>query len=519
MRNALTTQAPGPAPDLCEHLAGLRLDPRSAGPAGWRVDWDDGPWPITVRTGGTRLGLRSAPDDPLLDRVTWLLRRTFAIGRVRADPRGGLPATPDSPFPRRHGSPVAARRPIPSGGAMYPVEAYLLLTGPGRLFHHDPYRHELVDLGRPDPVTAVRAALGDTAAPAVLVLTLRYWKNAYKYGEFAFRLGTVDAGVALGRALRIGTAAFGNARVRTDASDAELGQCLGLDPADEGPCAVMELGTGAGPTWTRSVWDPTAPVPAAPVIVERSRRVRRLPRLAAAHAAARSPGPFATAVCPDDPIAASGPAIPLPAPGPIDLPDPDPLGRRTSNGRLFRPAPVAAAAVSTVLAGTAAAVRAVHDAAGGVLGGDVVLLCAAQRVGGVPSGWYRYRPAGGQLIPVGAGADPGVGPALQDAMFADPVNLELAAFTVHVGAGTQPWWYGRGVRGYREQQLAVGAAVEALTLFATVVGLGSHPVLGFDVCPIEGRYGLSGSGTGVHAQVSIGPVGQDLDREIAVLPL
>ncbi|MBA2696828.1 MAG: hypothetical protein H0U62_13540, partial [Actinobacteria bacterium] len=55
--------------DLRAHLATLRLDPRSANPAGWRVDWDDGPWPVTVRTGGTRLALRSGPGDPLMDRV------------------------------------------------------------------------------------------------------------------------------------------------------------------------------------------------------------------------------------------------------------------------------------------------------------------------------------------------------------------------------------------------------------------------------------------------------------------
>lgn len=515
--------------DLRAHLATLRLDPRSANPAGWRVDWDDGPWPVTVRTGGTRLALRSGPGDPLMDRVDRLLRGTFAMGRVRFDPHAGLPATPDDPLPRHHGPRVTARRPIPSGGSMYPTEAYLLLTGPDRLCHHDPYRHELVDLGCPAPSVAVRAALGDApAAPVLLVLTHRFWKNFYKYGDFAYRLGAVDVGVALGRALRLGAAAFGRARLRADFDDEALGACLGLDPADEGPYAVVELGTGAGPAWTAAGWGGAAwfgSGPAATSVVERSRRVRRSSRFAATHAAAtHAAGSGATrpATGPGLVPGSAEPAVSLPAPDPVDLLDPAVLARRTSNGRLFRAAPAGPDALATVLAGTATGVRRLHTAAGAILGGDVVLLCAVHRVSGIPAGWYRYRPGhdrAGDLVPVGRGADPGAGRALQDALLADSVNVELAAFTVHVGAAVDAWSRGRGARGYREQQLAVGAAVEAVTLLSTAVGLGSHPVLGFDVGPVEAAYGLAGSETGVHAQVSVGPVRPDTDWEISVVPV
>ncbi|HEY0638791.1 MAG TPA: nitroreductase family protein, partial [Pseudonocardiaceae bacterium] len=221
------------------------------------------------------------------------------------------------------------------------------------------------------------------------------------------------------------------------------------------------------------------------------------------------------------PAVPAGPVVPLPGADPVDLLDPATIARRTSNGRLFRPAPARPEALAAVLAGTAESVAALRDAAAGTIGGDVVLLCAVHRVRGIPAGWYRYVHGGaghGALLPVGRGADDATGRALQDALFADTVNIELAAFTVHVGADADAWPRGRGARGYREQQLAVGAAVEALTLLATAVGLGSHPVLGFDVGPVEAAYGLPGSGTGVHAQVSIGPVRPDLDWEITVVP-
>jgi hypothetical protein len=209
----------------------------------------------------------------------------------------------------------------------------------------------------------------------------------------------------------------------------------------------------------------------------------------------------------------AGPALPLPRPQTVDLVDPTLLARRTSNGRLFRPDPASPQALATVLAGTASSVARLHAAAGGILGGDVTLLCAVHRVDGVRPGWYRY--CSGELVPTGAGADQSTGRALQEALFADSVNIELAAFTVHVAADADAWSHGRGARGYREQQLAVGAAVEAVTLLAPAVGLGSHPVLGVDVGRVESAYGLPGS-TGVHAQVSIGPVRPDLKWEVTV---
>ncbi len=135
---------------------------------------------------------------------------------------------------------------------MYPTEAYLLVRGPGRVLHVDPYRHELVDLARPCPEAVPGAAV-------VLVLTLRYWKNLYKYGDFAIRLGIVDTGVVLGRALCLGSETFGRARLAPDVDDAAVGACLGLDPTEEGrPIATPGC---SGPTRRSS----TSPGPAHPV--------------------------------------------------------------------------------------------------------------------------------------------------------------------------------------------------------------------------------------------------------------
>jgi SagB-type dehydrogenase family enzyme len=473
--------------DLAAHAEVLRRDPQAANPPDWQVDWADGPWPVKVYPGSLRTPLgRTAA----LDR---LLLHTFGMTAIRFDPFGRLPATP---APAHLGERYTLRRPIPSGGAMYPTEAYLVDTTAGHAFHYDPYRHELVDLCHPAPRAALRAAfeLADDAPlpAAVLLLANRFWKNAYKYGEFAARLGAVDTGVALGRAVRLAEAGHG-AAVRVDFADAALEDLLGLDGREEAVFAALELGP------TRSCPAEHAVARGAPrPVLEKSRRVRRLPRLEALHTAAR-----------DTPIReAAAPGPPTPAVrGPLDLLDPATMVRRSSRGRRFTGATVPRADAEAVLLHTAEAVTRLSAASGGRLGGDLGVCCAVQRVDGVEPGWYRFD---GALTRVAAG-DPG--PVVQHALFAESLNAELAAFTVHVSGAVDF----AGARSYRARQLGVGGAVEAVSLAAAAVGLSGHAVLGFDVAPIDQAYRLPGD-NGVHAQVCVGAVRQSTHWEVTVMP-
>lgn len=490
--------------DPLAHTVLLRTRSTEANPDGWRIDWADGPWPIKVYSGGARSPLgRTAP----LDR---LLLHTFAISRVRLDPRGGMPPSPDNPAPRPLGALFVARRPIPSGGAMYPTEAYAVLTGDDRLCHYDPYRHELTDLRHPAPVAALRAALGlapDAAMPPVaLVLTNRFWKTFFKYGDFAWRLGAVDTGVALGRVVALAEAEFGAADVRVDFADDALEGMLGLDAALEGPYAVVGLGAAVACP-AGSVEAQAEPCP--PATIERSALIKRSVRFDAMHAASRArTAPTSVVGFGERPRAAGAAAG-------VDPLDPDVLLGRTSCGRRFDGRTVPAADVSTVLSLTASALQRLLRVSGGVLGQGVELCCAAHRVDGVAQGWYRYDHLAGRLVASGTGGDSAR--MLQEAQLTDSINIELAAFTVHVSALVDFGEHGRGVRGYREQQLAVGTAVDALGLSAAAVGLGSHPVLGFEAGVVDRAYGLPG-GRGVHAQVSIGRTRPRVDWEVPVVP-
>jgi SagB-type dehydrogenase family enzyme len=527
------TAAPGAAVfDWAAYATALREEPQGVNPPDWRVDWDAAPWPVKLYEGGTRVPLRDGTSavaaDPALAGLARVLYRTCAVTRVRHDPRGQLPATPQDPRPAHRSRRLILRRAVPSGGAMYPAEAYVLLSGRSA-YHYDPYRHELTDLCHPDPAGALRRALGrrpDTPVPAVaVVLANRFGKNYHKYGEFAYRLGAVDLGVALGRLLRSGVAEFGTAETHPGFADAVLDAALDLDGRTEGTYAVVTLGAAVPGTGDRvGLAEAVAPHP--PAVLDRVRPVELPPTFATMYALSRRTVPEPDAASPGPQPCAPrhrvvGPPVALPSPVPTDPSfDMRTLARRTSNGRLFNGGTAPAAALATVLTGTSRAVASLCAGTGGVLGQDVRLYCAVQRVHGVPPGWYRYVP--GRLEPVGsdaggeAGRDPGR--ELQEALFVGSVNVELAAFTVHIVAAADVRAAGRGPRGYREQQLAVGVAVEALTFLAAATGLGGHPLLGFDARRVDRGYGLASSGFGSHAQVCVGAVRPDPNPEITVTP-
>jgi len=485
--------------DLSAHLAALRTDPLAVNPPDWRIDWDDSPWPVKVYRGGRRIPLSGKAPDPLLDRLGRVLWFTFGISRVRFEPHGGLPATPDNPMPQHHGPRLRTRRPIPSGGSMYPTEAYVLLPARQAAYHYDPYRHELTEVGQPD------IALGAPDRAAILVLANRFWKNFYKYGDFAYRLGAVDLGVALGRALRLATAEFDHADVLTGFPDREVDAALGLDWREESAYAVLALDTA----------DPVPPASSGgrpPSVVEKSRTVKRSPAFDAAHTAACTDIPGAAAQPTAEP--ADGPVHRLPAAVDVDLVDRTAMLRRASNGPLCTGEPITRSELATLLHHTTSAVQRLRESTADQCGTDIGLHVAVHRVDGLPVGWYRYR--SGDLVAVGA-CDGDPARLLQDALYADTVNVELAACTVHVTGWADHRRYGRGVRGYRIQQMAVGAAIEALTLTAELIGLSGHPLLGFDARRVDEAYRLGGRGIGVHAQVCVGRVRVDPAWEISVM--
>jgi SagB-type dehydrogenase family enzyme len=128
-----------------------------------------------------------------------------------------------------------ALRVNPSSGNLHPTEGYVLIGGiaelggaPG-LFHYAPAEHGLER--RADCPEALLARLLRGLPPQAFLLGLAsvYWREAWKYGERAFRYCQHDAGHAIGT-VRIAAAALGwSALVLDGAADETLDALLGLD--------------------------------------------------------------------------------------------------------------------------------------------------------------------------------------------------------------------------------------------------------------------------------------------------
>jgi SagB-type dehydrogenase family enzyme len=139
-------------------------------------------------------------------------------------------------------------RVVPSARCLFPTEAYVWLpaaTGaePG-VYHYDNLHHRLEQLRSGAFASYVAAALGEQAAPrAACFLTAMFGKSAFKYGDFAYRLCTQEAGLVAGN-LQLVAAALGlETTVRTQFVDGDLNLLLGIKPDEERVLAVLAFGS------------------------------------------------------------------------------------------------------------------------------------------------------------------------------------------------------------------------------------------------------------------------------------
>jgi SagB-type dehydrogenase family enzyme len=127
-----------------------------------------------------------------------------------------------------------ALRANPSSGNLHPTEGYVLIggipeLGAAGLFHYAPLQHGLER--RADCPDALLARLTRGFPPQTFLLALSsvHWREAWKYGERAFRYCQHDVGHAIGT-VRIAAATLGwSALVLDGAADETIERLVGLD--------------------------------------------------------------------------------------------------------------------------------------------------------------------------------------------------------------------------------------------------------------------------------------------------
>ncbi len=205
-----------------------QLSAYAKGPAS--LDWDDQPDPFR-RFGGTEViklpqpgvelkGLfgdldrpeRSAPQPLDLTSIGLLLELSFGLSAWK-----------------QYGPDRWALRCNPSSGNLHPTEAYVVLTGntllPAGVYHYVSVDHHLE--------RRCRFEADESASGFYVGLSSIHWREAWKYGERAFRYCQHDIGHALA-ALSYAAACLGwTVELCSEMSDSEIGACLGLDRNDE----------------------------------------------------------------------------------------------------------------------------------------------------------------------------------------------------------------------------------------------------------------------------------------------
>ena len=143
----------------------------------------------------------------------------------------------------------AARRPVPSGGALYPLELYVLAlrveaVGPAVL-HYDSFRHRL-ELRDPLAPGEVRAALVEPtvvdSAAALLVVTAMFWRSRFKYGARGYRFALLEAGHVVQNAVLAAAALRVPALPLGGFYDRNLDALVGADGLDEASVYALVLG-------------------------------------------------------------------------------------------------------------------------------------------------------------------------------------------------------------------------------------------------------------------------------------
>jgi len=133
-----------------------------------------------------------------------------------------------------------ALRVNPSSGNLHPTEFHFATRGlkgwPDGLYHYDPSRHMAEQRGRGKS----DSTLADSSSPIIFILTSIVWREAWKYGERAYRYCLLDIGHAW-HALAMSARAMGCSTLAAGSfKDDELTELSRPSP-DEWPMLMVSL--------------------------------------------------------------------------------------------------------------------------------------------------------------------------------------------------------------------------------------------------------------------------------------
>lgn len=476
-------------------------------PADYHPDWADQPLRHKAYSDAGRLPLPPGPSEPQaqdarlgLESLAGMLRHSYGLISRRLQVNGNQDNA-DRTWLRT----ATWGRGTASGGGLYPAEIYWAAgpSGPVQpgLYHYSTPHHAMDRLLAGDVTGQVRAALGDGADAAdtdqFLLVSLKFWKNSFKYNSFCYHVVTMDLGALLATWQAWAGVAGVTLRSALWFDEPALDRLLGVDYRDESVFAVVPLPWIPGPARPGPVARQAADGSSPRVTkreFERSRTTLRFEMVEKVHESTI----VAEAAHPELRLAEAHPApsrpetILLPPPRAPGMTLGDALRHRHSSfGCFSAQPPLSLEKLGRLLAAGQAGQILNTDAREAGRGPSLGRLAVfANHVEGLPRGAYDYDAVAHALSPI-AGEPPS--PFLQWQYFLNNYNLEQAAAVITVVVRPAAVVSAIGDRGYRLVNAEVGAVAEAVYLAAAAAGASCGAALGFDNVSLAERLGLDGT--------------------------
>ncbi|WCK55101.1 SagB family peptide dehydrogenase [Aneurinibacillus sp. Ricciae_BoGa-3] len=506
-------------------LHDLHFDTDKARPPDWEVDWEDAPLPYKL--------YRGLPGFPLSQEVPLTLQRRELPAKPELQELGhflwyvfGLTQVCQTAFPMDSMEDVSFmqsyRRFVPSGGALYPNELYIYLKIddlPSGVYHYDVAHHRLVMLREGNFDSYLARALGNrcqmSACFGTVFVSTMFWKNFYKYSNFAYRLQGLDAGVLIGQLLEVAKRFDFESGVYFQFLDQAMNHLLGLCEQEESVYAVIPLSLKPASMWFANGNEENGVVSDTELTRElaairpdhflRSRKVIEFPMLIKMNEASviHSLGP-PQQIEGQKSMNFEGQTIVLPEVKRLSYDLASVCRRRYSPSMDFVSGKVTLNQLSTLLQETMASFLYHNDLdkTSDILKSRVSLYGCLYSVEGISDGAYHYDSETHTLRQLRLG-DHRL--QLQYGMSADNVNLFQVPLCFHVAGDQDHLIRALGYRGYRIQQMEAGMLVQRLLLAASAVGMGGHPLLGFDVSTCDQIYKMDSQGKTSLIQIPVGP--------------
>ncbi|GIN22779.1 MAG TPA: SagB/ThcOx family dehydrogenase [Bacillus bacterium] len=506
--------------ELETFLHQLHFDTEKVSPPDWQVDWEDAPLPYKL--------YRGLPEVPLTADVPLRLERREEHLKPVIEELGhflwyvyGL--TQYSQLPFYEGKAQSIRRFVPSGGGLYPNELYVYIKleeAPEGIYHYDVAHHRLILVreGNYDFYLSKSMENGNHFSDCfcTVFISTVFWKNFYKYHNFSYRLQGLDAGVLIGQSLEVANRMGFSSRVCYQFLDQAINHLLGLSAQDESVYAVIQLSMNESNGCVDNNYHSEKIASASELCREvpllqhvtynRSKKVIDYPILRKMNEASmvettKSFVKTRKSNSREQSLGTGMILLPFTESFSYDLASV--CRKRHSPDIDFMIGKVSQTQLSALLKETFSfSYQNDLDETDGNIETRVSLYGSFYNVEGVPDGAYSYDNSTHTLRKINQGDHREF---LQNGLTIPNVNLYQVPLCLHVVGERDHLREEWGYRGYRIQQMEAGILVQRLLLMSCALGMGGHPLLGFDANQCDELYRIDSRGKTCLIQIPVGP--------------